>query len=70
MLRNDSLSVGATFQRYSQLILKYNRHELSRWPILPLSGRVRICRGSSEIQAPPQLVLHDCRRADAGDDRI
>ena len=49
MLRNDPLSVGATFQRYSQLILKYNRHELFRWPILPLSGQ---CRREGNGEAP------------------
>ena len=30
---------------------------------------VRLRRGSSEIQAPPQRVLRDYRRANAGDDR-
>ena len=43
------LSVGATFQRYSQLILKYNRHELFRWPILPLSVQ---CRREGNGEAP------------------
>src|SRR5262249_15116905 len=30
---------------------------------------VSMRRGSSEIQAPPQLLLHDCRRANAWNDR-
>ena len=32
-------------------------------------SRVRMRRESPEIQTPPQRVLRDCRRANAGDDR-